>query len=316
MDWATAELPVRDQFEAWRHALDDTHLPWSLASSRSKSYAARLRVLEAGGMKVVDCICDPCSGHRDRRDITRGDDAYYGVLMVRKGRERVAQAGRTYELSPGATLIWDASRPISFDVVDPLEKCTLMVSREELRQATGWAALPTGLIDSGQGFGALLHARANALAPIMQDFGSGGATAQLVQGLLNDLVHALVPAARIQAAPPRQRLVRRIHQIIDLNFTDPELDPGAVARTAGISVRYLHQVLESVAETAGARILRRRLEALRQGLADPALGGASITQIGFAAGFSSAAHISRAFRDRYGTSPSAYRRSALAAPGS
>ena len=110
--------------------------------------------------------------------------------------------------------------------------------------------------------------------------------------------------------PPRARLVERVYRIIDTGFADPDLDLPRVAACAGISVRYLHQILEDAPETAGARILRRRLEALAAGL-DPELAGASITQIGFASGFSSASHISRAFREHFGQAPSAFRRAAL-----
>jgi len=84
-----------------------------------------------------------------------------------------------------------------------------------------------------------------------------------------------------------------------------------VAECAGISVRYMHQVLEGAAETAGNRIVRRRLEALQHALSDPALASVSITQIGFASGFSSATHISRAFRDHFGETPSEFRKRAL-----
>ena len=309
MEWATAPLPPGDRFEAWRSALNDTHLPWSLGLPRTKQFSASLRTLEAQELRVVDCVCDPCHGYRDRRDIRSGDDGWFGVLMVRKGRERVEQAGQTVELTSGSTLIWDASRPISFEVLEPLEKTTLLISRDMLKREAGLSDLPVGLLDSSRGFGALLHARASGLGPVFAEFDRND-RARLGSVLLMDLAHAIEGTRRPSAVPPRALLLQRIHRIIDANFTDPDLDPRRVADCAGISIRYLHQIFEEASETAGARILRRRLEALQHALSDPALAGVSITRIGFASGFSSAAHISRAFRERYGVTPSDYRKQA------
>ena len=310
MEWTTADLASRDRFDAWRHALDETHLPWSLANAASAQFAASLRMLDIDGMRIVDCVCDPCHGYRDTRDIRRGDDGWFGVLMVRKGRERVRQGDHSVELTPGTALIWDASKPIAFEVLEPLEKCTLLVSRGMLKSETGLSELPLGKLDSSRGFGALLHGRVSGLGRFMQDL-SEGERVQLGHGLLMDLAQALEGVVGPSAVSPRIQLVQRIHRIIDLNFPDPDLDPKSVAERAGISIRYLHQVLQEAGETAGSRILRRRLEGMRKALADPAYARMSITQIGFAFGFSSAAHISRSFRERYGISPSEFRGQAI-----
>lgn len=247
------------------------------------------------------------------RDIRSGDDGCFGVLMVRKGRERVEQGGEVAELSAGSTFIWDASRPISFEVIEPLEKCTLLVSRDMLKRETGLWELPVGLLDSSRGFGALLHERASGLGPVFADFDAQDQV-RLGSAMLMDLTHAIEDRLRPAAVAPRALLVQRINRIIDTNFADPGLDLRRVAECAGISIRYLHQVLEGAAETAGNRIVRRRLEALRHALSDPALANVSITQIGFASGFSSVTHISRAFREHYGETPSEFRKQALSAP--
>lgn len=310
MEWATAQLPPGDRYEAWRHALNDTHLPWSLGRPQSKQFSAALRSLEVAGLSIVDCACDPCHGYRDMRDIRSGDDGCFGVLMVRKGRERVEQGGDVVELSAGSTFIWDASRPISFEVLEPLEKCTLLVSRDMLKRETGLSELPVGVLDSSRGFGALLHERASGLGPVFAEFDEPD-QARLGSAMLMDLSHAIEGRSSPFAVPPRVRLVQRINRIIDTNFADPGLDLRRVADCAGISIRYLHQVLEGAAETAGTRIVRRRLEALRHALSDPAWASVSITQIGFASGFSSATHISRAFRERYDETPSEFRKKAL-----
>ncbi|EDQ31436.2 AraC-type DNA-binding domain-containing protein [Hoeflea phototrophica DFL-43] len=310
MEWATAQFQPGDRYEAWRHALNDTHLPWSLGRPKSADFSASLRSLEVAGLSIIDCVCDPCHGSRDMRDIRSGDDGCFGVLMVRKGRERVEQGGEVVELSAGSTFIWDASRPISFEVLEPLEKCTLLVSRDMLKRETGLSELPVGVLDSSRGFGALLHERASGLGPVFADFDARDQV-RLGSAMLMDLTHAVEGRLHPVAVAPRALLVQRINRIIDTRFADPGLDLSRVAESAGISLRYLHQVLEGAAETGSNRIVRRRLEALRHALAEPALASVSITQLGFASGFSSVTHISRTFRGHYGETPSAFRKKAL-----
>jgi AraC-like DNA-binding protein len=76
--------------------------------------------------------------------------------------------------------------------------------------------------------------------------------------------------------------------------------------------RYLHKVFSEDGETLNQYIWTRRLELCRAHLGRPDLSAKSITEIAFGCGFSNAAHFSRSFRARFGESPRAYRRSALA----
>ena len=76
--------------------------------------------------------------------------------------------------------------------------------------------------------------------------------------------------------------------------------------------RYLHKVFSEDGETLNQYIWTHRLELCRAHLARADLAAKSITEIAFGCGFSNAAHFSRSFRARFGESPRAYRRSALA----
>ncbi|HEV8315310.1 MAG TPA: helix-turn-helix domain-containing protein, partial [Burkholderiaceae bacterium] len=52
----------------------------------------------------------------------------------------------------------------------------------------------------------------------------------------------------------------------------------------------------------------QRLDACERALAGAGSAGRTITEIAYAAGFSDAAHFSRAFQQRFGMTPRAYRR--------
>jgi AraC-like DNA-binding protein len=99
----------------------------------------------------------------------------------------------------------------------------------------------------------------------------------------------------------------RVKRFIDVNLDDPHLSLDRVAAAIGCSKRYLHKLFDGEADTLNVYIWQRRLERIRQDLADPALTDRSITEIAFGRGFSSSTHFSRSFRENCGVSPRVYR---------
>ena len=95
----------------------------------------------------------------------------------------------------------------------------------------------------------------------------------------------------------------RVKRFIAVHLDDPHLTLDRVAAAIGCSKRYLHKLFDGESDTLNAYIWQRRLERIRQDLADPALAEHSITEIAFGRGFSSSTHFSRSFRARFGCAP-------------
>lgn len=76
-----------------------------------------------------------------------------------------------------------------------------------------------------------------------------------------------------------------------------------VAARAGITERYLQQLIEAHGETFSHRLLRLRLDAAA--LAKPAM---RISEIAFACGFNDLSYFNRSFKKRFGESPRMHRR--------
>jgi AraC-like DNA-binding protein len=93
-------------------------------------------------------------------------------------------------------------------------------------------------------------------------------------------------------------------------WRDPEVTLASLAAALATNTTYLSRALnEGLGMTFSAFINGRRVEAVKQQLADPNV-TADILTIAFAAGFNSKASFNRAFADLAGMTPSAYRRSA------
>ncbi len=111
-------------------------------------------------------------------------------------------------------------------------------------------------------------------------------------------------------AAGRNSLIQRICEDVEARMNNPDLSLADVAAVHNVSTRYLQKLFENAGESFTHYLRQRRLERCRADLIDPTHAALSISQIGFNWGFSDAAHFSRSFRDRFGSSPRSYRQEA------
>jgi AraC-like DNA-binding protein len=295
-----AVAPQR-QYAWWREAVSDTHLGWDLPSRRETVFAGRIAQQRLGPLQLLLCSCDPCNGSRQRPQLARSDEAYFGILYLLRGRERLVQAGRDIDLAPGFFTLWDSTRPIDFHVPDPLQKITLLVPQRVLEAALPQARHLTGqAIDGRQGVGALFTTHLRAL---LREGRDGLAIAEPIMRATFDLLAAaLQPAEAGEGGGYGEAVRGRIRDYILQHLTDPALDPEMIANGMGLSLRQLHRIFAGGGATLERWIWQQRLERCRQDLLlEPKL---PVSQIAFRWGFSDAAHFSRAFRGQFGTTPS------------
>ncbi len=96
-------------------------------------------------------------------------------------------------------------------------------------------------------------------------------------------------------------------EYIAANFREPGLSLESVARTQGISPRYLQRLLEKKGTSFIAQVNEMRLASAYVLLSDPSLAAWRISQIALHTGFSDISHFNRSFKRRYGAAPSEIR---------
>jgi len=127
---------------------------------------------------------------------------------------------------------------------------------------------------------------------------------------LSAIIHML-GAAETRASEAGEALhwrVRAAITYIELNFALAGLNAEQVAQSQQISRRRLDQLMrETVGTSITGQIWNRRLEQAAADLRDPLRASSTASQIAFANGFEDSAHFTRAFKRRYGQSPSQWR---------
>ena len=143
---------------------------------------------------------------------------------------------------------------------------------------------------------------------------------RLIAAHVTELVALTVGATRDAAEIARgsglraARLVR-VLQAIDAGVLDASLSAASVAARLGVTPRYVHLLLEETGQTFSQYVLEKRLVRAMQLLRDPRHCGRRIADVAFAVGFADLSHFNRAFRLRFGNTPSSIRKNAARGEG-
>ena len=130
-----------------------------------------------------------------------------------------------------------------------------------------------------------------------------------------DLVALVLGAERDARQIAEQRGLRAARRMAVLHAVesrsgDPALRAATVAAELGVTPRYVHLLLEETGRSFTHHVLDKRLEKVLAMLRDPRWQNRRITDMALEAGFTDLSYFGRAFRRRYGATPSDVRETA------
>lgn len=235
------------------------------------------------------------------------------LLVQTDGSASLAQGGLHAPVSADALVIYDPRRPYMLTNSTPVRQLLLQLPRHTLSHAIldkltrpftahaehdGMCRILLSLMDSTMHeIDHLDEARRSSVGQTMVD---------LVRTMIGTDLQRARPAAN-----PLDLLLRRIKEFIEINLERPDLSVTMIARRMGCSVRYIYRAFEVEHLTPSDYIWDLRLQKAAAQLRDAGGYAGEISGIAFALGFSSSAHFSRAFRHRYGVSPSQWRKAPM-----
>ena len=232
------------------------------------------------------------------------------------GRSLNSQGGREAMLEAGDFTLCDASRPYRVRFQEDNHMLCLKLPAELVAARLGDVEpLICRQVSARRGGPATLSAFLRAVWSQLQQEPPEHDWAESVSEVILDLLTLAYRPMQEGAADGDSRTVRRrqAREYIDSRLCDPDLGVGAVASALGVTPRYVQLLFAEMQLTPSAYIQDRRLELaaeqLRQGS-----GRGRVTQTALAVGFNDVTHFGRAFRRRFGVSPSRYGDSGRAPP--
>ena len=297
---------------SWKENISNTFVPLEVSAADPKRFRSSVAVDSLGWMQVCEMRTGAQRVRRTRLLAERAEASGYKVTLQLDGRSEIRQAARSALLMPGEWGIYDTTRPYEVDVDDDAHFLVMQVPG---KQSEAW--LPAMRNAVARSFSArhgcgrmamdLLRVALSEHAHLSDSAARDAANA-VMQMMGLDISERAGGAGGQDQLEMRQAQLRRVQQYLVENLHDPDLSPATAAEALRVSRRYLYNLFAQAATTPADFILSARLERCRDMLADAAQTARQIGEIAFRHGFSDAARFSHAFRNRYGVSPSEYRR--------
>lgn len=293
----------------FRTAVNESFVPLRVTSDHADDFVGALDEERFGDLHLTRVQAGSHAVERTPELISAASRSYFKLSMMVAGSALLAQDGRETVLRPGDLAIYDTGRPYTLLFEERFQTLVVMFPRELMSIPVGQIADLTAVrLDPDKGLTSLASAFFTQLAAQHVPL-AGSSGTRLAQSAV-DLVSALYAqelGTSVSRPDAHTDLVQRIMAFIDDRLDDAALDPAGIAAAHFISTRHLHGLFNEQETTVSTWIRARRLERCRRDLADAGLAAHSVSDISMRWGFVNAAHFSRAFKARFGISPSAFR---------
>jgi AraC-like DNA-binding protein len=231
-------------------------------------------------------------------------------ILQLEGHSSFEQDGKAYAFGPKSWIVYDPTRPYQLNNRSRISQLLLQLPRANFSAAAlERLSAPHVFGDDPAGVPRVAAAFARATMDEIASFGelAGSRVGDTLARLATTMI--ATEDDETDAESCTLRILRtRVKAYIENNLSRSSLDIEEIARRMGCSRRYIFRAFQAADTTPSQYIWDLRLERTREHLTTGSFRGGSISEIAFACGFSSTAHFSRAFRKRYGMSPSEARR--------
>ena len=304
--WDTTAVAVDEQFAYWSDMLGAAFCRVTMVRPDEGAFAGEVDVAAVGPVDVATITSQAQAVRRTDADVRRqAGDAFF-LNMTLRGSSTFTQGDRTGSLGPGDFALVDGAQPFDFEFDGPFEQVSLTVPHDLLMPYLASPAGATAVAVRGdQGLGAVTSSTLAGLSRAADgiDRAASRSLAERVAGL----VGLSLGGASSRNVGPRA-LTQLALDEVERSLAAPGLSPAVVPERIGVSTRYLHQLFEDRGQSFGRPLLARRLESCRAALTDPALADLTVGEIAWRSGFTDPSYLARAYRRRYGVSPTQDRR--------
>lgn len=258
----------------------------------------RLSVIHSHGLTIERLRREPYHNSQDN---------YLAVILL-SGRYALEQNGREVFLQPGDMTIYDATRPHRIHSSSGFSKILVSIPRVFMRDRIAGIEHCTALSVSGKsGIGLLTTQFVQAAASQVESLHSQEFTALSEQSLdLLTLAFQSIRPQHIHLSRSRSISLWLVKDFVTRHLQDTHLDTHMIATGTHLSPRYINDLFCDENTSLMRFVWACRLEKCRKEILEyPCV---SVSVIAYKWGFNDMSHFSRAFKNRFGVSPTSLKR--------
>jgi AraC-like DNA-binding protein len=304
--FSTEDLPESDRFEYWREVLERAIMRFEVDPQPDCPPSANMTLR---GLPGVDIGSGTAAGMQYRRTPALVDSDDLVLLVAVAGARTFNQIGREVTIRTGEATVVACGEPGLVTPHGPRRLLSCRIRHDVLAQMIGnvddmiLRPIPS-TVDALR----LLTSYATAILDDVEQ-PLTPAVANLAGIHIQDLVALSIGATREVAAIAEGRGLRAarlkaIKAYIITNLGHHDLTVGAVALRHGVTPRYVQMLFEMEGRTFSSFVLDQRLLRAHRLLTDRRYVGWTISALAFEVGFGDLSYFNRAFRRRYGATPS------------
>lgn len=270
--------------------------PLTLPQRGSGTYAVRIRKLSILDVVIENQYSDAVLGRTGSRNGHLEDRVVAHFTF--RGSWKYASGRETITVRPGQLCVRRNDKPWDFEIGPGTHAVKLSLPAENVRFPT------TGLVaTAGQDTPAarLLLAHLRACTEVGE-----GALGAAARNATVELFHGLLHDGRVSDDSHLfPALIKAAQECIESRLTDPDLAPRTIADALHVSVRTLYRAFAASEASVMEHVRQRRLERAR---ADLLCTPWTVAEIAARWHFHDSSHFIRAYKKRYGETPTVLRR--------
>lgn len=304
--WSTDSIDERERFSFWREMVCRNVFNISVKAP-PKRFSANITARNYESLRFAICESTAYEIDRTQKDIANEQTDHYLIYLQLRGHTILTQSGMSVAFSCNDIVIADGRRPYHaalFDDGQYRRQAIAVVPRSIIEGRAPW--LRRRPLHKFAATSVYTDLARRHLVQLTRDTLTDNEVGLLSENLCNLLAllgHDDIPVSRLQPELQLEALLDFCRR----NLHNPALTPDIVAAQFGISTRTLHLRFEKMEQTFGRWLLEARLDACSKVLRNPLHAARSISEIAYGCGFNDLSHFNKAFRVRFGVSPSQWR---------
>jgi AraC family transcriptional activator of tynA and feaB len=310
--WDTQYCSPREAFSLFREGICSNFMPWSPEFKSGQGFEARIegRAFEKGSAARV--VMTPLVASRTKRNVAASPvDGIYGNLIL-SGEALVEQAGRANVVRRGDLVLYHTGLPVTLTgrSDQQYEDVSFLFPRSSFSLSDEEAGLFRNIVLSQS---RMMGPLSSCLTYLTENLATE--SEEGLNAIFDACITLLPVAAGCFERPendesfglPASYLLREIMEFVNRNISNVDLSPGRAAEHFGISARYVHKLFAASSTTFSSYVAAKRLEHIRSDLLSPACRNQPISNLAYRWGFNDLSSFNRAFKNRFGCSPSRFR---------